>query len=101
MLSYGRKINETNNQGFSALILAIERKNKPETVKALLKFGADPNHKTMETSTPLMLAVADENNEAIDELLAAKADPSISTWDGLTPLMIAARKTKEASVFKN
>jgi ankyrin repeat protein len=60
-------------------------------LELLLRFGADPNQRGINDWTPLHMAVAERNAEAIPILLAAGADPTLATGidDYETPVEMA------------
>ena len=63
--------------------------NRKETVKDLLKHGADPNVQDEYGNTPLMREVNYNHIENVKDLLKHGADPNVQDCDGLTPLMRA------------
>jgi ankyrin repeat protein len=66
------------NEGQTALHLAVEASQRPETVAVLLKYGANPNSRTNYGYTPLFDAfIFNETNEIFDMLIKAGADPNI------------------------
>jgi len=75
------------------------RAGKPATVRALLKSGADVNQPNADGSTPLMLAVHEENAEITDLLLTAGAKPDATSRYRMTPLNIAA-ETGNAAILE-
>jgi cytohesin len=63
------------------------------TLKALLEGGADPNHPDREGMSPLLRAVMQGTQPAVELLLAHKADPNVGRpQDGWTPLQEAAQR---------
>lgn len=64
LLSHGANVNQTTNDGCSALYYACRRAN-PELVQVLLVHGADPNLSSRFGSTPLMMTCsqADEKEK--------------------------------------
>lgn len=73
-------------------IHAAARKLRPRNVKVLLEYGADPNTKTLEGKTPLMLS---SHLDITRILLAAGADASIRDNNGRTALDYAKRRGRE------
>lgn len=66
------------------------------TLEALLNNGADPNDEDSKGQTPLVLALAWENSEAVRMLINAGADVNhASSKDGTTPLHAAAMEGDE------
>lgn len=63
--------------------------NRRESVKDLLRKGADPNVQDEFGNTPLMREVCSGSNHDVKELLRYGADPNVHDDDGLTPLMRA------------
>jgi ankyrin repeat protein len=104
LLDKGADPNQTDSKGFTSLHYAAMRRNMLELVKALLAHGANPNARlpkdapeqggvtemSINGATPLFLAAAAGNANAIRALAAAGADPSIPTADNSTALMVAA-----------
>ena len=75
------------NGGVSALGMAVPY-GSPELIRTLLDARANPNTRDNRGMTPLMLAVASENQdpEVVKLLLAAGADPTIKSDVGETAL---------------
>jgi ankyrin repeat protein len=96
----GADVDESTRQGTSALMIAIEAKVGTDGLGSLLRQGANPNHKTYDTISVLMSAVANANIDAVKMLLENGADPDQSTWDGLSPLMLAAQRTRNMKIFE-
>jgi uncharacterized protein len=65
----------TDDKGDTLLILAAYH-NHPETVAALLKYGADPGRVNERGQTALAAAVFRQSREAVTTLLDAGADPA-------------------------
>lgn len=90
-------LNETDDQGWTALMMAAYV-GEPSFVKALLKKGANVNAKNKAGLTALFLAtnslVWDPSRETdIAKLLIERgADVNTKNESGVTPLMIAARR---------
>ena len=63
--------------------------NRKESVKDLLRQGADPNVQDKYGNTPLMIEVCSGRDQDVKYLLKNGADPNVQDDDGLTPLMIA------------
>lgn len=82
-------INQTNENGYSPLILACYRSNVP-VVKFLLEKGADIN-KVSDMGTALMAATVKKNTEMVQLLLDKKADPNITDPNGTTALIYAVQ----------
>jgi len=76
--------------GDSALTKAVKADNL-QSVRALLKSGADVNAKSGDGSTPLLWAVDHANLEVARALVAAKARVDVANDFGVTPLLHASR----------
>ena len=61
----------------------------PESLRFLLRHGADPNVPTNHGKTALMMATSRSNMENVQLLLDHGADPTIAMADGSTALSIA------------
>jgi len=95
--------------GNDALLLAARRPGGSAIVKLLLENGAEPNGRNVFGATPLMAAVAAEDEASVDLLIAAGADvdaapnsdvPGFIFGGGRTPLMWAAYR-KNAPLVRN
>lgn len=84
-----KKYTNYNNMGYRPLLNTAVNYNRIETVKDLLKHGADPNIQDEHGLTPLMRAVNYNHIENVKDLLKHGADPNIQDQHGLTPLMRA------------
>jgi ankyrin repeat protein len=103
LLEIGADPNPSNHIGFPPLIAALScsrprpgvppRPNVSAIVTLLLQFGADPDQRGINDYTPLHMAVAERNTEAVKLLLEAGADASSRTRidECETPLEMAAR----------
>jgi len=115
LLEKGADPNRHDLNGFTALHSAVRDSNYGEdaaqraaavaTVKALLKYTADPNVRLhqegkqtaqapnevmFEGATPVALAAEVNNLDAIKVLVEAGADPNLATVNGMTPLVLSA-----------
>lgn len=82
-------INQTNEGGFSPLILACYRGNV-EVAKYLIDHVKDVNYKSKEGTALAGLAVK-YNKELVENLLKRNADPNIADDTGYTPLFWAVK----------
>jgi len=71
------------------------RKNL-DMVKELIKAGADPDIKSKDGQTALVVAVGAGDENMVDELLRAGADPDIPDSMGVTARKYAALFHKKA-----
>src|SRR5829696_8022719 len=83
--------------GDSPLTKAVKSENL-QTVRTLIKQGADVNVKAGDGSTPLLQAVDYSNLEIAGALVAAKARLYIPNDFGVTPLLHASRTGNAAMV---
>ncbi|AZA78066.1 ankyrin repeat domain-containing protein [Chryseobacterium sp. G0186] len=82
-------INQTNEAGFSPLILACYRGNV-DVAKYLIDHVKDVNYKSKEGTALAGLAVK-YNKELVENLLKRNADPNIADDTGYTPLFWAVK----------
>lgn len=93
-LNQPTNINQSNENGFTPLILAAYKGNL-EIVEFLLLEGANINYQS-EMGTALTAAVFKGNVELSSLLLHNKANPNITDINGISPLMYAVQfKNKE------
>ena len=88
LIEKGAKINEQNESGDNALILATTNSDKT-LVEILLGAGADVNLKNKKGTTPLIISCDVDNLEIAKLLLDKGADVNVSTDQGDTPLISA------------
>lgn len=96
MLEYGVDINERDENGMTALHMAVrcEGSGSLEALKTLLEWGADTGvHEPISGYTPLHTAVHMESPIAVEMLLRKGALVDARTLKGETPLHVAAWKT--------
>lgn len=89
LLEIGADVNAPVDDGFPPLIAALSctrqvpgskpRTDVDEILKLLLSFGADPNQRGVNDFTPLHMAVAEGNAQALQMLLDGGADPELRT----------------------
>jgi ankyrin repeat protein len=91
-------INSKNTKGWTALMLACKNSNRTsslDTIKILLKYGADVNLQSYNDRTALIYAAGcsnfDSSVETVRLLINNGADVNISGDDGWTALMHASR----------
>ncbi|KQR93687.1 hypothetical protein ASG01_07365 [Chryseobacterium sp. Leaf180] len=82
-------INETNDNGFTPLILASYRGNK-EVAAFLIDNVKDVNYKSQE-GTALAGLSMHYNRDLVEHLLKKNADPNIADSSGTTPLFWAVK----------
>jgi hypothetical protein len=82
-------INQTNENGFSPLILACYRGNK-DVADFLIDNVKDINYKSREGTALAGLSIK-YNKELVEHLLKKKADPNIADETGYTPLFWAVK----------
>jgi ankyrin repeat protein len=88
LLDAGADVNATNRAGATALIYGVR---DPAKVKLLLRRGADPNHSSLHSTTPLIAAAGSPNGlSATLQLLAAGANVHATNRTGLDALDRAA-----------
>ncbi|KAK3745893.1 hypothetical protein QZH41_006134 [Actinostola sp. cb2023] len=87
-------INVTNNDGYTALMLAAQYGMK-EVARALMEAGADINVTNNDGYTALMLAAVYGKEEVTRALIDVGADINVTNNGGYTALMVAAVYGKE------
>ena len=88
------KVNVVDSDGLTPLIIAISqpegtegaRKNSIETIRILLKYGADVSYRNKEGQTLLHSAVSRGREDIVDLLLKHGADINAKDKYGYTPL---------------
>jgi ankyrin repeat protein len=81
LVRHGAKINLTDNDGNTAIIIAAEGAN-PEVLKALIDAGADVRLGNKQGQTALMNAVSGGDIESVRLLIQAGADVNARNKDG-------------------
>ena len=96
LIASGAQLNlQADDRGTSALLDSVMRKNL-DMVKELIKAGADPDIKSKDGQTALVVAVGAGDENMVDELLRAGADPDIPDSMGVTARKYAALFHKKA-----
>ncbi len=90
LISQGADVNENNEQGETALMIAAADCDIPSTVQALIDAGAQINATDDFKNTALFRAVINQCVENIKILTQAGARVDIRSMDGQTPLAIAS-----------
>lgn len=96
LVQNGASLNAQNSEGHAALHVAILGMHV-DTVRVLLKAGADPNLRNGLGQTPLIMAVL-KGTLSVGPLLKAGADPNLTTDDRYSPLMFAAQSANAGLV---
>jgi len=86
LLSMTANANSKNEDGDTALLLAIRRDRTLDTVKALLDGNADVNARNNKNSTALMFSANNNDSELTHLLLEKGADVNAEDNDKRTPL---------------
>ena len=92
LIRAGAEINVQDPYGVTPLLFAAIS-GSPETIRMLLKSGADVKAKDVDGRTALIETLTTENDlppETIEELIQAGSEVNVRIYGGLTPLMIAA-----------
>jgi len=92
LIRAGAEINVQDPYGVTPLSFAA-MSGSPETIRMLLKSGANVKAKDVDGRTALIETLTTENNlppETIEELIQAGSEVNVRIYGGLTPLMIAA-----------
>lgn len=93
LLARGADPGLANNDGKTALLIALEFRGGIDTIHALLDRGADPNARDNTGSTAVMRAAGERGDvELVRALLEKRADVNIRNNDGSTALMWAATR---------
>jgi ankyrin repeat protein len=89
LLELGADPDVDDRSGFPPLIAALScsqprpgsrgRNDVPALIALLLDHGANPNQRGVNDYTPLHMAVAERNADAVRQLLARGADPQLRT----------------------
>lgn len=101
LLEKGADPDAIDSNGFASLHHAVRNRKAVGIVQALLKHGVNPNIPlnasefaasgiALQGATPLLLAAALNNYDAVVALAEAGADPLIGTPQNTTPLIVAA-----------
>ncbi|MFB1083399.1 M48 family metallopeptidase [Jeotgalibacillus sp. JSM ZJ347] len=93
LIDAGADLEETDNEGSTALIYAAYSSNL-EMLELLLEAGADPNTQD-DYSTPLMVTVGYDEREAAALIVEYGADPFMTDPSGQTPADYISTTTGE------
>ena len=98
VIENGLNVNSANKRGETALILACESA-QTESVKLLLKMGANPNIADAEGYTSLHVAVHGRcTNETLKEIITHRSHLDAQNMDGQTPLLLACTYRQNNSI---
>ena len=86
LLTYGAKVNSTDDAKAGVLLNAVRNYAEPEVLELLIQAGAKVDAADTEGQTALIAAAADDNLEAVKVLLGAGADPNLKKSNGETAL---------------
>ncbi len=92
LIRAGAEIDVQDPYGVTPLLFAAIS-GSPETIRRLLKNGANVKAKDADGRTALIESLTTENDlppETIEELIQAGSEVNVRIYGGLTPLMIAA-----------
>jgi ankyrin repeat protein len=104
LLDHGADVNTSNADGVTAMhvvIFAVTNapQQKVHIMQSLVQHGAAIDPVDREGRTPLHLAAATYNKDAVDFLLTNGADPLRRTKEGLTPIQLAQRSQFGTGLF--
>lgn len=99
LIKRGATINDSDNDGFTPLILAIENERNSAALQ-LIKQGAQVNHTTKSGLTPLMIAAKEFNCEMVAALMENGADINAKNDDEKTALMLTKDKKSDKEGFE-
>jgi ankyrin repeat protein len=88
LLRAGADVNAYNKQSFTPLMVAAE--HSFDIIPLLLEKGARLEDKDVDGATALLVAISNNNKEAVELLLKAGADANACNKNDSTPLMNAA-----------
>ena len=89
-MSHKRKPDDVRDEGGNTSLMSAALDGQTETVKALLRNGADVNAQNFEGRTALMFAVINLRTDTVKTLLQFGADVNVQGHCGCTPLTLAA-----------
>ena len=85
-----RTLADVRDDGGNTSLMSAALDGQTETVKALLRNGADVNAQNLEGRTALMFAVINFRTDTVKTLLQFGADVNVQAHCGCTPLTLAA-----------
>lgn len=91
----GVNVNNCNNSGWNALMMAARTK-QADTVRELLQRTSDINAKNNNGDTALIIASEFNNSEVVSAILEANPEINAQNNDGETALMAAVRNSEYA-----
>lgn len=93
LLEAGFDVDVRDDEGRTALMVAVSSHQNRDVVVYLLEAGADPNARNYSGVTPLMYAAFNNDNPEILSILLSEANLDINAYDhsGWTALMHASR----------
>lgn len=93
LLEAGFDVDVRDDEGRTALMVAVSSHQNRDVVVYLLETGADPNARDYSGVTPLMYAAFNNDNPEILSILLSEANLNINAYDqsGWTALMHASR----------
>jgi len=94
LLEHGAKVNETDNDGFSALMFSAS--STPKIVMLLLKHGAEVNAKNNYGDTALFQAAGASKPDIVELLIKHRADVNAKDKDGWTAIIPASMVSSAA-----
>ncbi|MBL1148223.1 MAG: hypothetical protein HND56_01300 [Pseudomonadota bacterium] len=98
LLDAGAEPNLHTSEGFSCLLLAVQRPDT-DVVEMLLDAGANPNHLSGGRAGPLYYAADSDNPKMVKLLLDKGADVAKLNKDGDTVLHVLVKEGQERKIY--